>query len=75
MATVQIRNLDDAAYEILRRRAGESGRSLQEYLRIELEKQAFRATVDEALARVRDGLTGEVSMDDIVAAQREDRER
>ncbi|EST26465.1 hypothetical protein N566_23880 [Streptomycetaceae bacterium MP113-05] len=74
MATVQIRNLDDAAYVILRRRAVESGRSLQEYLRIELERSARKPTVADAVALARDelaGESGEVPMDDIVAQQRE----
>lgn len=73
MATVQIRNLDDDAYAILRRRAADSGRSLQEYLRVELERVALRPTVAEALARARAELTTEVSMDDIVALQRQER--
>ncbi|WP_455358504.1 FitA-like ribbon-helix-helix domain-containing protein [Streptomyces sp. SYSU K21746] len=73
MATVQIRNLDDSAYEILRRRAAESGRSLQEYLRIQLEEQASRPTVSEAIAAARAGLAREVSVDDVVALQREAR--
>ncbi|WP_431043348.1 FitA-like ribbon-helix-helix domain-containing protein [Streptomyces sp. P1-3] len=73
MATVQIRNLDDEAYAILRRRAAESGRSLQEYLRMRLERDALQPTIDEALGAARDGLTSSVSMEDILAAQREGR--
>ncbi|MCM2577985.1 FitA-like ribbon-helix-helix domain-containing protein [Streptomyces meridianus] len=73
MATVQIRNLDDRAYDILRRRAADSGRSLQEYLRTRLEEEAARPTLDEALAAARSELSGEVSMDAIVAVQHEDR--
>lgn len=75
MATVQIRNLDDGAYAILRRRAAESGRSLQEYLRVTLEQEARRRSVDEVLGEARADLTGSVSMDAIVEAQREGRER
>lgn len=76
MATVQIRNIDDTAYAILRRRAADSGRSLQEYLRLELERSARKPTVSEAIAMAREGLSsasGEVSMDDIVAEQRKAR--
>ena len=73
MATVQIRNLDDRAYDILRRRAADSGRSLQEYLRIRLEDEAARPTLDEALSTARSELSGEVPMDAIVAVQREGR--
>ncbi|MGW1025464.1 FitA-like ribbon-helix-helix domain-containing protein [Streptomyces sp. NPDC002577] len=74
MATVQIRNLNDDAYAILRRRAAESGRSLQEYLRVRLEADAAEPTVDEVLAEVRSELTSEVPLDTIVALVREDRD-
>jgi plasmid stability protein len=74
MPTVQIRNLDENAYSILRRRAAESGRSLQEYLRITLEREAQRQSVEEVLGAARAELTGEVSMDAILEAQREVRE-
>jgi plasmid stability protein len=73
MATVQIRNLDDSAYEILRRRAAASGRSLQEYLRLRLEEEARQPTVDEVLQEAQADLPGQVSMEDIVAIQREGR--
>lgn len=80
MATVQVRNLDDAAYAVLKRRAAESGRSLQEYLRVLLEQQAREPTVAEALARVRVDLAwtaGETAptMVDVVELQRADRAR
>lgn len=73
MATVQIRNLSDEAYAILRRRAEESGRSLQEYLRIRLEEEAAQPTVEEVLTTARVALTSSVSMADILAARREGR--
>ncbi|MFI9366674.1 FitA-like ribbon-helix-helix domain-containing protein [Kitasatospora sp. NPDC053057] len=73
MATVQIRNLNDDAYAILRRRADESGRSLQEYLRLRLEEEAAQPTVEEVLTTARENLSSSVSMADILAAQREGR--
>jgi plasmid stability protein len=73
MATVQIRNLSDDAYAILRRRAAESGRSLQEYLRRRLEEEAFQPSLDEVLSAVRSELSSSVSMSDILAVQREGR--
>ncbi|MDT0308934.1 hypothetical protein RM780_18485 [Streptomyces sp. DSM 44917] len=75
MATVQIRNLDDRAYAVLRRRAADSGRSLQEYLRLRLEEEALRPTVDEVLGEVRPKLSGAgaITMTDILAAEREER--
>lgn len=74
MPTVQIRNLDEGAYAILRRRASESGRSLQEYLRITLEREAQRQSVEEVLGAARVSLTDTVPMDAIVEALREGRE-
>ncbi|MFJ9844592.1 FitA-like ribbon-helix-helix domain-containing protein [Kitasatospora sp. NPDC101155] len=73
MATVQIRNLNDEAYAILRRRADESGRSLQEYLRLRLEEEAAQPTVEEVLTTARENLSSSVSMADILAARREGR--
>lgn len=70
---MQIRNLDDGAYEILRRRAAASGRSLQEYLRLLLEEGARQPTVEEILQEARANLTSQVSIEDIVAIQREAR--
>lgn len=77
MATVQIRNLDDDAYAVLKRRAAASGRSLQEFLRLALERQAAEPTVEEALAAARADLawTDVPPMADIVEAQRADRRR
>lgn len=78
MATVQIRNLDDRAYAVLKRRARNSGRSLQEYLRLELELRASEETVGESLARIRSGLSSTnsgASMEDIVWVVREGRDR
>lgn len=75
MATVQIRNLDDSAYDVLRHRAAKSGRSLQEYVRLQLEESAKTATVDELLDDVRSRLEVDVPMTDIVAEQRAGRDR
>ncbi|MCC5032469.1 hypothetical protein DMH02_004180 [Streptomyces sp. WAC 00631] len=73
MATVQIRNVDDQAYAILRRRAADSGRSLQEYLRKMLEDQAAHEPIEDILTAVRADLVREVPMEAIVEAQREGR--
>ncbi len=78
MATVQIRNLDDEAYAVLKKRAADSGRSLQEYLRVQLEEIARQQSISEALARVRADIVwteGSVTMEDIVAIQRAGRDR
>lgn len=81
MATVQIRNLDEGAYETLKKRAAASGRSLQEYLRRLLEDQARRPTLAEQFEQIRvdmgweDGEEGPTMAEivDIVRAGREGR--
>ena len=78
MATVQIRNLDDELYGILRTRAAVSGRSLQEYLRLLLEREAKRESIDQVFTRLRLEPTwaeSTATMDDIVELQREMRDR
>ena len=75
MATVQIRNLDDAAYATLKQRAARSGRSLQEYLRLLLEEEATRPSNAEIVERLRAdiGWSTGVSVDMITEVQRADR--
>ena len=51
--TVQIRDLDDAVYDAIKRRAAEFGFSVPEYLRREVERLASRLTVEEWAARTR----------------------
>ncbi len=52
MATIQIRDIPEESYEVLRRRARREGRSLQTYLRQEIIDLAARPTKAEALARI-----------------------
>jgi plasmid stability protein len=78
MATVQIRNLDDQAYDVLRARAAESGRSLQEYVRLLLEEAARKESITSALTRMRLDVAwseSTVTMADIVELQRAGRDR
>src|SRR5699024_7743114 len=77
MSTVQIRNLDDGAYETLKARATSSGRSLQEYLRLLLEDEASRPSVAEILEATHNAMNWTradddgITMKDIVEIQRE----
>ena len=76
MATVQIRNLDENAYGVLKRRAATSGQSLQEYLRMLLEEQASRPSNAELVDKLRADIgwnTG-ITLDLIVEHQRADRD-
>ncbi len=52
MATIQVRDIPEESYEVLRRRARREGRSLQTYLRQEIIDLAARPTKAEALARI-----------------------
>lgn len=51
--SIQIRDVPDEDYEILRRRAAESSLTVPEYLRREVERLAARPTVSEWLERTR----------------------
>lgn len=50
MATIQIREVPESSYEIIRRRARASGRSLQSYMRDVIVDFAGRPTTEEVLA-------------------------
>ena len=51
--TVQIRDIDDAVYGALSRRAAEAGLTVPDLLRREAARLAARPTVEEWLARTR----------------------
>jgi plasmid stability protein len=50
MATIQIREIPEEAYEVIRKRARASGRSIQSYMRDWVVDFASRSTTEEALA-------------------------
>lgn len=49
MATIQIREVPEASYEVLRRRARRAGQSMQAYMRDEIVALAARPTKTEAV--------------------------
>lgn len=49
MATIQIREIPEDAYEVIRRRARASGRSIQSYMRDWVVEFASRPTAEEAV--------------------------
>jgi antitoxin FitA len=67
---VQIRDVDDETYQVLRQRAAQEGMSLSQYLRRELSRVAGTATMEDILARAarRRERGGGVSREDILAA-------
>ena len=50
MATIQIRNVSEQAYEIIRRRARAAGQSIQAYLKNAIERMALQPDEDELFA-------------------------
>ncbi|MFP5347231.1 MAG: FitA-like ribbon-helix-helix domain-containing protein [Actinomycetes bacterium] len=56
MATIQIREIPEDAYEVIRRRARASGRSIQSYMRDLVVDLAARPTTEEALAKMESAL-------------------
>lgn len=50
MATIQIREVPESAYEVIRKRARASGRSIQSYMREVVVDFASRPTTEEVLA-------------------------
>jgi plasmid stability protein len=77
MAIIQIRGVSEDAHKRLKARAALEGKSLSEYLRIEIEELAALPTLDEILDRVagREPVGGEPAAEALrrVRAEREAR--
>ncbi len=52
MATIQIREIPEPAYEVLRRRARARGQSIQAFMREEVIAMAGRPSKEEAIASI-----------------------
>lgn len=52
MATIQIREIPEDAYEVIRRRARASGRSIQSYMRDVVVDFAYQPTTVEVLVEL-----------------------
>lgn len=74
MPSVQIKNVPPEVHRVLRRRAGDAGQSLQEYLLARLVDEATRPTLDEVLRRVEQRSGGSVSLADAARSVRADRD-
>jgi plasmid stability protein len=74
MPSVQIKNVPPDVHSVLRRRAAESGKSLQEYLLGRLTDEAHRPTLDEVLDDAGRERVGSLSFATAVEWLREDRE-
>lgn len=74
MPSVQIKNVPDDVHRVLRRRAGDAGQSLQEYLLARLVEDARKPSLEEVLERVSHRSGGSLSLSEAAAAVREDRD-
>lgn len=54
MATIQVRDISDEAYETIKRRAKAAGQSIQAYMKAQIEELATQPTDEELLARAQD---------------------
>lgn len=78
MATIQIREIPEDAYEVIRKRARASGRSIQSYMRDWVLDFAEHPTTDEVLATMEStreasdtpGATRESILTDLAADRR-----
>jgi plasmid stability protein len=52
MATIQIREVPEEAYEVIRRRARAAGQSIQAYMRDQVVAMAARPSKEEAVANI-----------------------
>lgn len=52
MATIQVRDIPEADYEVLRRRARAAGQSIQAYMRDRVRELAQRPSPDELRAAI-----------------------
>lgn len=75
MGMIQIRGVSDQAHRRLKARAALEGKSLSEYLRLEIEQLAAMPTLDEMLERVaeREPVGGD-SAAEVIRVEREARD-
>jgi plasmid stability protein len=78
MATIQIREIPEDAYEVLRRRARGRGQSIQAYMREQVLAMAARPSKEEALESIestleRQAADGLTTLESIVADLAADR--
>jgi len=66
MPSVQVKDVPPETHAVLRRRAAQAGRSLQEYLLCRLVAEASHPTVEEVLDRAGGRSGGRVSFQDAV---------
>jgi antitoxin FitA len=72
---IQIRNVPDEMHRVLKARAAEDGKSLSDYILVELRRMAEMPTIKEWLERVksREPVNPDISSEDAVRAERDSR--
>jgi plasmid stability protein len=75
MPSVQIKNVPPDVHRVLRERAAAAGQSMQEYLLVQLTRQAETETLEEVLGRAGGRTGGSLGLDFAVESLREDRQR
>ena len=53
MATIQVRDISETAYEVIRRRSRAAGQSIQSYMRSEVERMAATPDRTELFEQIR----------------------
>jgi plasmid stability protein len=74
MPSIQVKDVPEDVHATLRRRAGASGQSLQEYLLARLIDEARAPTLDEVLDRVGHRTGGRVRLKQAARTVRADRD-
>jgi antitoxin FitA len=76
MSMIQVRGVSDQAHRRLKARAALEGRSLSEYLRLELERIAALPTMEEMIERVaaREPVDLEESATEVIRRERRSRD-
>ena len=76
MATIQIRDIPESSYEVIRRRARADGRSMQSYMRAAIERMAATPDRAELFELIRSHVESHgiaVDIDDLLADLASDR--
>lgn len=68
---IQIRNVPDEVHRTLKLRAAAEGISLSDYIKRDLEELARQATIDDVISRARARGRSGVTVEEVVAIQRE----
>lgn len=75
MANLLVRDVPEDIHRELTARAQRAGKSLQQFLRAELERLALEESLEDVLDRIGQRRGGTVSIEDAVDSVREDRDR